>query len=81
MQCFIDQCKKGLEEERAVTSRAFSAYGRPLEMATYFQYMWRVISAANDNWPTLVRNFSRARIVWNWMMRIISREGVEPRVS
>ena len=39
------QCMKGVElnrsflvaeEERAVTSRAFSAYGSPLDMVTYF---------------------------------------------
>ena len=28
---------------RAVTSRVFSAYGRPLEMAPYFKYLGRVI--------------------------------------
>ena len=31
------------EEERAVTSREFSAYGLPLEMVTSFQYLEWVI--------------------------------------
>ena len=28
-----------LEEEREVTARDFSGYGRPLEMVTYFKYL------------------------------------------
>ena len=44
----IEQCKQGVEwkrrilaaeEEREVTARAFSAYGRPLDMMTSFQYL------------------------------------------
>ena len=62
----IAQCKQGAgrkqrrlaaEEEREVTARDFSAYGRPLEMVTSFQYLGRVISAAYDNWPAVVRNY------------------------
>ena len=44
------------EEERAVTSRYFSAYGRPLEIVTSFRYLGRVISAADDNWMVVVWN-------------------------
>ena len=55
MQRRASQCKKGAdrkqrrleaEEDRAVISRKFSAYGRPLEMVNYFRYLGRVISAA-----------------------------------
>ena len=35
------------EEGREVTARALSAYGRPLEMATSFRYLGRVISVAD----------------------------------
>ena len=37
------------EEEQEVTSRAFSAYGHPLEMVNSFQYLGRVISAVDEN--------------------------------
>ena len=46
------ECKRwelAAEEERAVTSRVFSAYGRPLYMVTSFRYLGRVILAANDD--------------------------------
>ena len=42
------------EEERVATSRAFSAYGRPLQMATSFRYLGRVILVADDNWTEVV---------------------------
>ena len=48
---------------------------------TPFQYLGQVISAADDDWPALVKNFSLAREVWNRMAVIISREGAEPRMS
>ena len=68
-------------EERAVKYRAFSAYGRPLEMVTSFRYLGWVISAADDDWPAVVRNLSRARAMWKRMTRILSREGAELQVS
>ena len=51
------QCTRGVErkrwrlseeEEREVTTRDFSAYGRPLEMVTSFRYMERVTLAADN---------------------------------
>ena len=63
-----------------VTSREFIAYGRPLEMATSFLYLGRVISAAENDWPAVVRNLARARTAWKRMTRILSREEAELRV-
>ena len=36
--------------------------------------------AADDDWPAVVRNLSRARAVWKRMTRILSREGAELQV-
>ena len=69
------------EEGRAVTYRSFRDYGRPLEMVTSFRYLGRVILAADNDWPAVVRDLARARAVWKRMTRILSREGAEPRVS
>ena len=55
------------EEEREVTARAFSAYGRPLDMVTSFKYLRQVISEADDNWSAVVKNLARARKVWSRM--------------
>ena len=85
-----DQWKKGAErnlrclaeeEERAVPSREFRSYGRPIEMVTSFRYLGRVILAADNDWPALVQNLAKARAVWRMKKRILSREGEEPRVS
>ena len=69
------------EEEQAVTSRSFIAYGRPQEMVTSFLYLGQVILAAENNWPAVIRNVSRARAVWKRMSIILSRERAEMRVS
>ena len=69
------------EEEREVPARDFRAYGHPLEMATSFKYLGRVILATNDDWTAVVRNFPWAKTVWSRILRIISREGATPRVS
>ena len=77
------ECKRrqlALEEERAVNSRAFSPYGRPLEMMTSLRYLGRVILAADDDWTAVIRNLSKAHAVWRRMMRILSREEERPRV-
>ena len=49
-------------------------------MVTSFQYLGRVISAAYDEWPEVVRNLFRVREVWKSMTRILSRDGTELRV-
>ena len=63
------------EEERALTSRAFSAYDHPLNMVTYFRYLGRVISAADDNWLAVIQNLAKSQAVQRRMMRILRREG------
>ena len=50
-------------------------------MVAYFQYLGKVILAADDDWPAVVRNLERARALCKRMMRVLRREGLEPRVS
>ena len=86
----IAQCKKttdqkqrrlAAEEERAVTSRAFSANGRSFEMVNSFRYLCRVIYLADYDWPAVIQNLAKARAVWRRMTRILIREGGRPQVS
>ena len=49
-------------------------------MVTSFQYLVRKISAADDNWPMMVRNLYRDRLVRKKMTIIRSRERAEPWV-
>ena len=37
--------------------------------------------AADDDWPVVIRNLTKARAVWRRMMQILSREGERPWVS
>ena len=50
-------------------------------MVTSFISMGRVIYVVDDNWLGVVWNLEKARTVWWWMTRILSREGARPRVS
>ena len=50
-------------------------------MVTYFQYLVRVISAADYEWTEVVRNLSQARAARKKTTIILSREVVETRVS
>ena len=78
------ECKRrqlASEEERAVNSRAFSPYGRPLEMITSLRYLRRVILAADDDWPAVIWNLIKAQALCRRMMRILIREVERPRVS
>ena len=50
-------------------------------MVTSLKYLGRVISAADDEWLTAVKNLARERKVWSRMLRILIREGEAPRVS
>ena len=49
-------------------------------MVNSFRYLGRVISAADDNWPAVIRNLAKAWLVWRRTMRILIREGARPRV-
>ena len=59
----------------------FSAYGCPLEMVSSFKYLGRVISAADNDWPVVVKNLAQARKFCSRMSRILSREVAALRVS
>ena len=69
------------EEERAVTSWTFSAYGHPLEMVTSFRYPRRAILATDNDCPEVIRNLVKTQAVLRRMMRILIREGGRRKVS
>ena len=50
-------------------------------MVTSFKYLGRVISAADDDCTVVVRNLAQAQVLWQRLMKILSREGAAPRVS
>ena len=63
----------------------FAIYGHldgiPLAPVISFKYFRRFISAADNNWPTLVKNLQRARQKWARLTRVMIREGADDRTS
>ena len=43
--------------------------------------MGRVITAGDDNWLVVAGNLQKARKSWGRILRILSREGADPKIS
>ena len=85
-----DQCTKGVEwkirrfeeeEKKERAERFFQAYGRPPATFTSFTYLGQILTAVDDNWPTVVGNLRKLQKSWARMARILGREGYIPRIS
>ena len=60
---------------------AFQAYRRPLETVTAFKYLGRVLTASDDDWPSVVDKLRKDRSRWAYLSRILGREGSDPWTS
>ena len=61
--------------------RSFHTYGCPLDNVTEFNYLGRVVTAGDENWPEVTVKLQKARKSWGRMLRIFIREGADPKVS
>ena len=43
--------------------------------------MRRILTATDNDWPEVVGNLRKARRSWGQLARVLSREGVDPKVS
>ena len=50
-------------------------------MVLYFKYLGGVLLAADDDWPSVIWNLTKTKVVWRRMARILIREGARPQVS
>ena len=50
-------------------------------MGTTFRYLGRVLTAGDDDWIAVVGNLRKTRKIWGRLSRILSQEGVDPKVS
>ena len=84
------QCAKGAERKRRwiaeaglreSTESAFEAYGKPLDNVSSFNYLRRVMTSGDDDWPEVAGNLSKAWESWGRLSRILCREGADARVS
>ena len=83
-------CRSGAERKRRrlaeielqeSTEMAFEAYGKQLNTVPSFKYLERILTAGDDDWPSVAGNLGKARKSWGRLKRILSREGVDKRVS
>ena len=82
-------CKSGVERKRwrlaeadirESTEMAFEAYGEQIESVPRFTYLWRVMTAGDDNRQAVARNLAKARRSWGRLQRILGREGATARI-
>ena len=63
------------EDFRSGTERNFREYIHPLTMVKAFKYLGRILSALEDNWQEMVDNLSKAWNKWDFISRIMGKEG------
>ena len=47
---------------------------------TAFKYLLPVLMTGDDDWPAVVGKITKARKSWGRLLRILSREGTDPKV-
>ena len=84
------QCKKGAEQKRQLlaetetrenSERVFHAYGKPMEAVSEFRYLWRLLTATDDDWSTVAGNIWKAQVSWGRLARVLGREGGGPKIG
>ena len=46
-----------------------------------FRYLGRILTSTDNDWPAVARNLQKARATWGRLVRILGREGADPKVS
>ena len=46
-----------------------------------FKYLWRVLTAGDDDWFAVAGNLGKARRSWGRLYRVLGREGADLKVS
>ena len=59
----------------------FHASGAELGTVTAFNYLGRVLSSLDSDWPAVYRNLGRARQRWGMVSRVLTRERATPRIA
>ena len=59
--------------------QAFHAYRKPMEAVSEFCYLGRLLTATDDDWPTVAGNIRKARVIWGRLARVLGREGGRTR--
>ena len=68
-------------ETRENSEQDFEAYGAQIKSVPEFKYLGRILTATDDNFSAVVGNIRKASRRWGQLSRVLSREGVDPKVS
>ena len=52
-----------------------------MEAVSEFRYLGRILTAMDDDWPAVTGNIRKARVSWGSLVRVLGREGADPKVS
>ena len=52
-----------------------------MRAVTEFQYLGRLMTNTDDDWPAVAGNLRKARVSWGRLARILIQEGADPKVS
>ena len=55
-------------------------YEQPLETVSSFNYMRRLLTVTEDNWPAVITNLWKDRNIWYLLGQILGQEGADTRV-
>ena len=75
------QCAKGAErkiwrlaetETRENSEWAFKVYREPMEAVLEFKYLWRILTATDNDWTAVAGNLKKARRSWGRLARVLS---------
>ena len=57
----MEDTELGEREAQPSTDMEFNDYRHPLKMVSSFKYLGRVLSASDNDWPTVVANIMKER--------------------
>ena len=72
---------RALFQPSLTSEKAFHAYGTKMRAVTEFNYLGRVMTNTDDDWPAVAGNIRKVRASWGRLARILGREGADLKVT
>ena len=63
------------------SEKAFHTNGTKMRAVTEFNYLGRVLTNTDDDWPAVAGNIRKAWASWGRLARILGREGADLEVT
>ena len=52
-----------------------------MEVVSEFRYLGQLLTATDDDWPTVAGKIRKVQVSWGQLARVLGREGADPKVS